>query len=222
MLPGFLRRSRWLLVRNPPSPRVPWKSWNPLILILLVVPAVTYLFCTFAWPQILRFRFRSGLSWYDLGWYGFGPSRGYVSFGYESPRVEIERWDPECDSRYVFIAPRGDSVPYAGPMILDSRGELVWMKHNYEITQDFQVQHYRGKDYLTYWEGEQVESRGWGSWYMVGSVRSIPSPGPLANLCSSTTPTPSGTRSPRSADSMAISTNSTSPTLAPRSARSTI
>ncbi|KAL5041385.1 hypothetical protein BDW71DRAFT_217888 [Aspergillus fruticulosus] len=111
-------------------------------------------------------------NWYDLGAYGFGPSRGYVSFQYESPLMEITQSDngTGCDAWYTFLAPRGDSVAHEGPMIFDSRGELVWMKHNWDTTHDFKVQRFRGQDYLTYWEGSQVEGRGYGSWYMLDST----------------------------------------------------
>jgi hypothetical protein len=135
-----------------------------------VVASLLYLFFIFAVPQLQRLRFRTDLSRYDLGLYGFGPTRGYVSFDYESPIVEITESESGCDQRYTFIAPRGDSVPQAGPMILDAQGNLVWMKYNWETTQDFKIQHYRGEDYLTYWEGREIESRGYGSWYMVCSI----------------------------------------------------
>lgn len=129
-----------------------------------------YLFHVFVLPQFLRFRFRTDLSQYDLGLYGFGPSTGYVSFKYESPIIEITESDLGCDPRYTFLAPRGDSVPQAGPMILDAHGNLVWMKYNWETTQDFKVQRYKGEDYLTYWEGREIECRGYGSWYMVRHI----------------------------------------------------
>ncbi|GAQ05220.1 hypothetical protein ALT_2541 [Aspergillus lentulus] len=132
--------------------------------------SLLYLFYLFAVPQLLRFRFRLDLSPYDLGFYGFGPSRSYVSFEYESPMVEITEWGSGCDSRYTFLAPRGDSVAHPGPVILDADGELVWMKYNWDTTQDFKVQRYNGADYLTYWEGTEVESRGYGSWYMLDST----------------------------------------------------
>ncbi|KAE8383070.1 ASST-domain-containing protein [Aspergillus bertholletiae] len=134
-----------------------------------VVISLLYLFYIFALPQLLRLRFRTDLSQYDLGLYGFGPSSGYVSFDYESPVVEITESDSGCDPRYTFLAPRGDSVPQAGPMILDAGGNLVWMKYNWETTQDFKVQRYKGEDYLTFWEGREIESRGYGSWYMLDS-----------------------------------------------------
>jgi hypothetical protein len=118
-------------------------------------------------PQLLKLRFRAGLSWYDLGIYGFGPSQGYVSYGERSPVVEISPPEANCDSRYTFLAPRGDSVAHPGPVILDSRGELVWMKHNWGTTQDFKVQRYRGEEYLTFWQGDEENGHGRGSWYMV-------------------------------------------------------
>lgn len=84
-----------------------------------------------------------------------------------SPIVEISQYNSGCDPGLTFLAPRGDSIAYPGPMILDAQGNLVWMKHNLNITQDFKVQRYRGQDYLTYWEGEEIDGRGEGSWYMV-------------------------------------------------------
>lgn len=129
------------------------------------------LFCVFAIPQLTRFRFHSGLSWYDLGLYGFGPSQSYVSFDDESPIVEISPAGAQCDPRYTFLAPRGDSVAHPGPMILDARGELVWMKSSWGTTQDFRVQRYKDQDYLTYWQGNEEDGHGCGSWYMVGSQK---------------------------------------------------
>ncbi|KAH1673878.1 hypothetical protein KXX15_008696 [Aspergillus fumigatus] len=135
-----------------------------------VVISLLYLFYVFVVPQLLRFRLRLDLSPYDLGFYGLGPSRSYASFEYESPVVEITEWASGCDSRYTFLAPRGDSVAHPGPVVLDADGELVWMKYNWDTTQDFKVQRYNGADYLTYWEGTEVESRGSGSWYMLDST----------------------------------------------------
>lgn len=62
---------------------------------------------------------------YDLGVYGFYPTRQFVSFDLEAPITKRLRWDSSCDGGYVLISPGGGSVPHPGPMILDSRGELV-------------------------------------------------------------------------------------------------
>lgn len=158
----------------PRSSGVSCSLSRPLIAFLVLAPTLVYLFYLFALPQLLRFRFRSDLGWYDLGLYGFGPSKSYVSFPYQSPRVELVQWDESrCDPSLVFLAPRGDSIAHPGPMIMDAQGELVWMKHNWGITQDFKIQRYRGQDYLVYWEGDMVEGRGQGSWHMVrdGGIR---------------------------------------------------
>lgn len=154
---------------------MPWRR-NALSRLLAKVTAVLsllYLFYIFVLPQILRFRFRSGLSWYDLGLYGFGPSQKYISFEYESPVVEISQRDAGCHPGLTFLAPRGDSIAHPGPMILDAQGNLVWMKHNCNITMDFKMQRYRGQDYLTYWEGKAVDGIGHGSWRMVGPRLSL-------------------------------------------------
>lgn len=140
------------------------RRWIPAFVV--VVSALT-LFWTYAGPQLARFRFRTGLSRYDMGWYGFGPSRNYVSFNEESPVIEITPAGAHCDQRYTFMAPRGDSVVHPGPMILDAKGELIWTKPNWGTTQDFKVQRYKGQDYLTYWQGDEEDGHGRGSWYMV-------------------------------------------------------
>ncbi|KAJ6104812.1 hypothetical protein N7523_011132 [Penicillium sp. IBT 18751x] len=137
------------------------------------------LFCLFVVPQLARFRFRAGLSKYDLGFYGFGPSQSFVSFDEESRILEVTSADAQCDPRYTFIAPRGDSVAHAGPMILDAQGELVWAKYNWGVTQDFKVQRFQGQDYVTYWQGDEEDGHGRGSWYMLDSsytIRYIVSP----------------------------------------------
>ncbi|KAF3392710.1 hypothetical protein F1880_008788 [Penicillium rolfsii] len=141
-----------------------------LISAFLGTIGVLIIFCVFVVPQLKRFRFRSDLSWYDLGIYGFGPSQSYNSFDEESPIVEISPAGAQCDPQLTFLAPRGDSVAHPGPMILDARGELVWMKYNWGTTQDFRVQKYKGQDYLTFWQGDEEDGHGCGSWYMLDST----------------------------------------------------
>lgn len=139
-----------------------------LISAFIAAVGAFLLFYLFAVPQLKRFRFRSELSWYDLGLYGFGPSQSYISFDEESPIVEISPAGAQCDPRYTFLAPRGDSVAHPGPMILDASGELVWTKYSWGTVQDFRVQTYKGQDYLTFWQGDEEDGHGRGSWYMVG------------------------------------------------------
>lgn len=162
---GVLRLSSWL--RNDrPHIRFPLR-WIALILAAIGGLIVFYVFAV---PQLLRFRFRAGLSWYDLGGQGFGPDQSYISFDQESPIVEVTPPDAKCDPRYTFLAPRGDSIAHPGPMILNPAGELVWTKWNGGTTQDFKMQRYKGEDYLTYWQGDTADGYGRGSWYMLDST----------------------------------------------------
>ncbi|KAJ5503723.1 hypothetical protein N7463_006597 [Penicillium fimorum] len=162
---GMLRLTSWL--RNG---RLHTRFSFRWIALLLTAVGGLIAFYVFAVPQLLRFRFRADLSWYDLGVHGFGPDRNYISFDQESPVVEITPSGAKCDPRYTFLAPRGDSIAHPGPMILNPDGELVWTKWNNGTTQDFKVQRYKGEDYLTYWQGDTANGIGQGSWYMLDST----------------------------------------------------
>ncbi|KAJ5547676.1 hypothetical protein N7513_004910 [Penicillium frequentans] len=163
---AIMRLSSWLGRSDRPHKFGSRRSFTALLLAL----GGFILLYLFVLPQILRFRFRFGLSRYDLGFYGFGPSRTYHSFDEESPIVEISPAGAKCDQRYTFLAPRGDSVKHPGPMILDAQGELIYKKYNWGTTQDFKVQHYKGEDYVTYWQGDEEDGHGRGSWYMLDST----------------------------------------------------
>lgn len=176
--------------------------------IFITTAALFYAVYIFVVPQILRFRFRRGLSWYDLGLHGFGPTRRYVSSNYTSPVVEISEYQSGCDPGLTFLAPRGDSIAHPGPMILDAQGNLVWMKHNLNITQDFKVQRYKGQDYLTYWEGEEIDGRGYGAWYMVCFCpRLLQQDGQVTGFNSSTIHIQNNSKSSQQVASMETCTN---------------
>lgn len=159
---GVLRLSSWL--RHDPLHICFPLQWIALILATIGGLIVFYVFAV---PQLLRFRFRADLSWYDLGAQGFGPEQSYISFDQESPIMEVTPPHAKCDPRYTFLAPRGDSIAHPGPMILNPAGELVWTKWNEGMTQDFKMQRYKDEDYLTYWQGDNSDGYGRGSWYMV-------------------------------------------------------
>ena len=107
---------------------------------------------------------------YDLGDYGAYPLTSYASFNLVSPRLNILQWNPQCeDGQYVFLEPRGGSVPTPGPMILDAKGNLIWMEGKFGQAMDFKVQRYKGEDYLTFWTGTDSGTHGTGSYYMVSS-----------------------------------------------------
>lgn len=107
--------------------------------------------------------------WYDWGWYGGYPRNTYESFGAQSPLVNILKQDARCDDGYTFIEPRGTYVDTPGPVILDNSGNLVWMQTMWGQTMDLKVQHYQGKDYITFWRGTDSGTFGSGSYIMVRS-----------------------------------------------------
>ncbi|KAL3419285.1 secreted protein [Phlyctema vagabunda] len=91
---------------------------------------------------------------YDLGFHGVYPRQHFQSVDYEPPKPVITEWDSRCDSGSLFVTPRGPSVSGAarGPVILDPKGDLIWMDiKKYAQAMNFNVQRYKGQDYLTFW-----------------------------------------------------------------------
>ena len=114
----------------------------------------------------------------DNGAKGFYPAHKFKTFKNDvrAPLTNFLKWNPACDDGlHYFITPRGRSMPHVpGPMILDSRGELVWAHHfkNYIGGEGYnlQVQPYKGKDHLTFWVGEdRVQGHGAGHNYVLNS-----------------------------------------------------
>ena len=110
----------------------------------------------------------------DNGTFGYYPIRTYATAeDVESPQTNFLQWSPQCDDGLLyFITPRGWGLPRPGPMILDSRGELVWSKHFDNKfggqAYDLMVQRYQEQDFLTFWLGDdRVRGHGSGFYYMV-------------------------------------------------------
>lgn len=114
-----------------------------------------------------------GSYWYDWGLYGAYPRQSYESFSSASPWVNILQSDEKCDASYTFIEPRGNSVPYPGPIILDNEGSLVWMETKYGQAMDLKVQRYKGNDYITFWHGGDSGWFGRGYYLMLDSSYNI-------------------------------------------------
>lgn len=78
----------------------------------------------------------------------------FHTVGFHPPRVRVTA-DPDRRSGDIFLAAKhlGSRVHFQrGPMILDSRGRLVFFERvNGKIT-NLEVQHYRGSPVLTWWE----------------------------------------------------------------------
>ncbi|KAF7561256.1 hypothetical protein G7046_g2865 [Stylonectria norvegica] len=104
---------------------------------------------------------------YDWGYYGAYPQIGYESFGAGSVWPNIDQKDARCDGGYIFIEPRGHSVETPGPVILDNKGNLVWMQTAWGQAMDVKVQRYRGKDYITFWHGSDNGTFGEGYYMML-------------------------------------------------------
>ncbi|KAM3080381.1 hypothetical protein ACMFMG_005339 [Clarireedia jacksonii] len=95
---------------------------------------------------------------FDNGKFGLYPNRTYHTRpDLISPQLNILRHDPRCESSlYTLISLRGDMVKPKGqsPMVFDSSGNLVWMNATYGETFGLNVQTYNGKEYLTFWQGD--------------------------------------------------------------------
>lgn len=163
MLPAFIA-NRWPW-HAPHGSRSPRKKRLFLGLFVLVTAIASLHFLII--PVVLRLHLQFGLSLFDYGFYGLYPTREYVSFDLNSPDVELAIWDDRCSDGYVFIAPHGSPIEGSNPMILDSRGNLVWTYPTDKPSTDFKVQEYLGEKYLTYWHGTSMHGHGLGSYAMV-------------------------------------------------------
>lgn len=106
---------------------------------------------------------------FELGVYGAYPVRNYVSFDLPSPLGRRAQWDDSCNGGHIIVGPNGPSVEKMGPVVLDTNGELVWMSNKWSLVMNFNVQEYRGKQYLTFWFGHKYGSSGKGEWVMLDS-----------------------------------------------------
>ncbi|KAH7355250.1 ASST-domain-containing protein [Rhexocercosporidium sp. MPI-PUGE-AT-0058] len=91
---------------------------------------------------------------WDLGFHGMYPTQHFQSVDFQPPAPKVTKSDPRCDKGNLFITPRGPLVNGAarGPVILDNKGEMIWMDNTkYEQAMNFNVQKYKGEDYLTFW-----------------------------------------------------------------------
>ncbi len=80
--------------------------------------------------------------------------------GFHPPSVTVTA-DPDSDSGDIFLTPRNSyqrHVPIQhGPMILNGQGQLVWFDRlPAGLATDLEVQHYRGRPVLTWWQGAAV------------------------------------------------------------------
>lgn len=111
---------------------------------------------------------------YEAGAFGIYRKARYVTLpsNVTVPKGRWATWDESCDDGgLVMIAPFGPAVDHPGPVILDSRGELVWASTDrfFDTTTNVNVQSYNGTPYLTFWAGEKRGTAGSGVAYMLDS-----------------------------------------------------
>jgi hypothetical protein len=64
--------------------------------------------------------------------------------------------DRSPSNEYVFLTPTNVEGSQRGALTVDRGGEPIWFRPSSGLTTNLQVQQYRGKPVLTYWEGELV------------------------------------------------------------------
>ena len=103
---------------------------------------------------------------HDFGSY---PYKTFVSSDLISPILRRPSESPQCDDdNYIFLAPRGNQVPYPAVTIMDNAGEMVWEHYVMGQGYNLKVQEYQGEQVLTFWEGnDAVGGHGEGDYYMV-------------------------------------------------------
>lgn len=148
-----------------PSLRTIWNS--ALIVVFITVVSVIFHQLFLPIVGLLIPAFVPGL--YDFGVYGAYPTRPHVTFDQASPDVSVVAWDDSCDKGHVLVSPFGDAVQHDGPVILDSKGDMVWSATGFGVVMNLKVQQYRGENYLTFWAGYKVGGIGMGNYYMLNS-----------------------------------------------------
>lgn len=106
-------------------------------------------FATLPFPFVVTF----SLNPFDLGFLGFYPRQRFHSVAFEPPTPKQTQWNDRCDFGYLFLTPRGWAVPSPGPVMLDAKGNLVWMENKFGQALNFNVQKYKGQDHMTFWTG---------------------------------------------------------------------
>ncbi|KAF2483723.1 ASST-domain-containing protein, partial [Neohortaea acidophila] len=95
------------------------------------------------------------------------------------PVTKFLQWSEQCDDGLLyFLTPRGSPIKnQSGPVILNSRGELIWTRHFDNVGSEpynFGVQSYQGEDHLTFWVGEDmVHGHGTGYNYILNSAYEV-------------------------------------------------
>ncbi|KAF3761816.1 hypothetical protein M406DRAFT_228295, partial [Cryphonectria parasitica EP155] len=117
---------------------------------------------------------------YDWGLYGLWPRTWFTTFDLGAPRLNFLKWNDACVDGFFLFALRGSYVAHSGPVILDARGNLIWMtaetfgEDGQDIT-DFKIQTYKENLYITFWAGSDGAEHqyGMGSYYMLDETYKV-------------------------------------------------
>ncbi|KXT05279.1 hypothetical protein AC579_7453 [Pseudocercospora musae] len=110
---------------------------------------------------------------FDLGVFGAYPLAQYASFHLGAPQPRHVLWNPKCDTGNILLTPNGPAVTRPGPMILDSKGELIWTSDDFGATANLKVQQYQGEHFLTLWSGEKAATSGKGVYFMLDATYQV-------------------------------------------------
>jgi hypothetical protein len=121
------------------------------------------LFAAFPVPCAIAFSINA----FDLGFYGIYPRQRFHSVDFQAPVLKVTQWDPQCDSGNLLLGPRGKAVSAPGPAILDGKGNLIWTEDKFGQVMNFNVQKYKGQDFLTFWMGTEHAEHSNGSYVLV-------------------------------------------------------
>ncbi|KAK3684457.1 hypothetical protein LTR37_020265 [Vermiconidia calcicola] len=111
-------------------------------------------------------------TFYDLGLYGYYPTRSFYTSPFTPPLSSRAKWDAVCNAEnevggLVLGELHGSAVRHKGPIITDLKGNLIWFDDTYESASNLKVQTWKGKQYLTFWAGSRAEGSGQGQYYML-------------------------------------------------------
>ena len=150
------------------------QAWNQLGAALLVISSLLTIKSVAATPieteSIGQKAFVDAQA-YENGELGRHPERLFQSTSATSALINVVRWHEDCAlDGYVFLSPQADEQPGHHVYMLDSKGHLVWYHEEWGAIKNVRVQHYKGREYITYWIGDDgYWSHGSGFYKMVFS-----------------------------------------------------
>ncbi|KAK3701399.1 hypothetical protein LTR37_015497 [Vermiconidia calcicola] len=119
-----------------------------------------------------RFHFKNYEEYAKLG---DAPRQTYRSSPALSPLFNVDIWNEEgidTDAPYIFFS-TGDGL-HQGPYIFSSKDlSLVYADRHYNASNNARVQRYKGKNYLTFWEGSQGKGHAEGVCHIVNTKYEI-------------------------------------------------